>query len=48
MVEGLRPDMLWDEVKTRAGGRAISPAHGVLLVKLGQQAEEKRSRESED
>ena len=32
MVEGLRPSMLWDEVKIRAGCWAISPAPGVLLV----------------
>lgn len=36
MVEGLRPEMLWDELKTRAGNRDTSPAPGVMLVgKLG-------------
>lgn len=33
MVEGLRPEMLWDELKTRAGNRAISPV--MLVGKIG-------------
>lgn len=49
MVEGLRPEMLWDELKTRAGNRDISPALGVMLVENCAMLEEgDRSTESED
>ena len=49
MVEGLRPEMLWDKTKTRAGNRDISPALGVMLVENCAMLEEgDRSTESED
>lgn len=48
-VGGRTPEMLSDEVKTRAGNRDTSPALGVMLVGNCAMLEEgDRSTESED